>query len=108
MGQCPVRGRMNVVLAGSSTPQRTAANGRSRPFRRIPATVLFLIIQQPLGVDCRNWYSCPRLRRNAVSKWSIARVGLSHPQPEPPAPLPSIGEARVDLQRLVDQGYSGV
>jgi len=27
----------------------------SRPFRRIPATVLFLIAQQPLGVDCRNW-----------------------------------------------------
>src|SRR6516225_3248791 len=26
--------------------------GASRPFRRIPATVLFLITQQPLGVDC--------------------------------------------------------
>jgi hypothetical protein len=30
-----------------------------RPFRRIPATVLFSITQQPLGVDCRNWSSCP-------------------------------------------------
>ena len=34
--------------------------GASRPFRRIPATVLFLITQQPLGVDYRNWSSCPK------------------------------------------------
>ena len=36
-----------------------AAYGASRPFRRIPTTALFLITQQPLGVECRNWSSCP-------------------------------------------------
>jgi uncharacterized protein (DUF952 family) len=34
-------------------------NTVARPFRRIPATVLFFITQQPLGVDCRDWSSCP-------------------------------------------------
>ena len=35
-------------------------------------------------------------------------IGVSRPQSEPPAPLPAVCEARVDLQRPVDQGYGGV
>src|ERR1700730_2067412 len=36
------------------------------------------------------------------------QFGLSRPQSEPPAPLPSICEARVDLQRPLYQGYGSV
>ena len=35
------------------------------------------------------------------------QFGLSRPQSEPSAPLPSICEARVDLQRPLHQGYGG-
>jgi len=49
--------------------------GGSRPFQCIPTTALFLFTQQPLGVDCRNWSSCPEADTHDHPHERRSRVG---------------------------------